>query len=332
MLPTVVRVAGISERTAFSVQRAQRGLIDPEDALSAATDMPQRALAGRVARRRAGYHADAGVASRSTWAAAGHDPRPRTRSGWLPTASSTSTSSATDRTRLIAGTTGAGKSELLRSLVAGMAATAGPEHLTFVLVDYKGGATFDACAALPHVVGVVTDLDDQLADRALRSLHAELRRREAMLREHGAADLQRLRRAARRTSCCPRLVVVIDEFAALVAEQPHFLHALVGVAQRGRSLGVHLLLATQRPNGVISDDIRANTNLRLALRLHDTADAIDVVGIAAPALLPRGVPGRAVMRLGADDHLTFQTARCTGPGHRDRVAGAGPCDGRGGQR
>jgi len=108
------------------------------------------------------------------------------------------------------------------------------------------------------------------------------------------------------------LVVVIDEFAALVAEQPNFLHALVGVAQRGRSLGVHLLLATQRPSGVISDDIRANTNLRLALRLQDTADANDVVGISAPAMLPRGLPGRAVMRLGADDHLTFQTARCTG--------------------
>ena len=111
----------------------------------------------------------------------------------------------------------------------------------------------------------------------------------------------------------PRLVVVIDEFAALVSEQPDFLHALVGIAQRGRSLGVHLILATQRPSGVISDDIRANTNLRLALRLHDTADAIDVVGDGAPAAIPRGLAGRAVMRLGPDEVLTFQTARCTTP-------------------
>ena len=87
----------------------------------------------------------------------------------------------------------------------------------------------------------------------------------------------------------------------------------MGIAQRGRSLGVHLILATQRPSGVISDDIRANTNLRLALRLHDTADAIDVVGDSAPAAIPRGLAGRAVMRLGPDEILVFQTARCTVP-------------------
>ncbi|MEO7371125.1 MAG: FtsK/SpoIIIE domain-containing protein, partial [Ilumatobacteraceae bacterium] len=210
------------------------------------------------------------------------------------------------------GTTGAGKSELLRTLVVGLAVGSSPEHLTFVLIDYKGGSTFDACARLPHVVGVVTDLDDHLASRALRSLHAELRRRERLLRGVGAADLAAYRRLAP-DSVLPRLVVVIDEFAALVSEQPDFLHALVGIAQRGRSLGVHLILATQRPSGVISDDIRANTNLRLALRLHDAADAIDVVGDRAPAAIPRGLAGRAVMRLGPDEILTFQTARCTTP-------------------
>ena len=177
---------------------------------------------------------------------------------------------------------------------------------------------------LPHVVGIVTDLDDHLANRALRSLHAELRRREQLLRTVGAADLAAYRRSAT-GNALPRLVVVIDEFAALVSEQPDFLHALVGIAQRGRSLGVHLILATQRPSGVISDDIRANTNLRLALRLHDTSDAIDVVGDAAPAAIPRGLAGRAVMRLGPDEMLTFQTARCTTPlserWHRARCAG-----------
>jgi S-DNA-T family DNA segregation ATPase FtsK/SpoIIIE len=213
---------------------------------------------------------------------------------------------------LVAGTTGAGKSELLRTLVAGLAAGYGPDQLNLVLIDYKGGSAFAECARLPHVVGVVTDLDDRLADRALRSLHAELRRREQLLRVVGAPDLCAYRKL-HTGQALPRLVVVIDEFAALVNEQPDFLHALVGIAQRGRSLGVHLILATQRPSGVISDDIRANTNLRLALRLHDSADAMDVVGDRAPAALPRGLAGRAVMRLGPDEMLTFQTARCTTP-------------------
>ena len=208
---------------------------------------------------------------------------------------------------LVAGTTGAGKSELLRSLVTGLACRVPPDQLAMVLVDYKGGAAFDSCARLPHVVAVVTDLDGRLAERALRGLQAELARREHAVRHLGAADL-----AAARRRCgapvFPRLLVVVDEFAALAAEQPSFLHALVGIAQRGRSLGLHLLLATQRPAGVVDDDIRANTQLRLALRLHDRVDALDVVGDPAPALLPRRTPGRAVLRLGADELVTFQTA------------------------
>jgi len=310
LLPTPVRVAGVSERAMFACSRALLGLIDPEDPLSVASGVPREVSLAALLDREQRSLTPATIAAE--WATAGHDPAPRTLIGMAADGVVDIDLARDGPHGLIAGTTGSGKSELLRSLVAGMAVTTSPRHLTFVLVDYKGGATFDACAALPHVVGVITDLDDQLADRALRSLHAELRRREEVLREHGAADLADLRATASDVTL-PRLVVVIDEFAALVAEQPQFLHALVGIAQRGRSLGVHLLLATQRPHGVISDDIRANTNLRLALRVHDTADAIDVVGIPSPAQLPRGLPGRAVMRLGPDDHLTFQTARCTGP-------------------
>jgi DNA segregation ATPase FtsK/SpoIIIE, S-DNA-T family len=218
---------------------------------------------------------------------------------------------------LLAGTTGAGKSELLRSLVMGLATTTSPEQLTFVLIDYKGGATFDSVAELPHVVGIVTDLDEHLADRALRSLRAELRWREQLLRHHGASDLDALRSRA------PTVVmVVVDEFAALVAEQPTFLSSLVGVAQRGRSLGVHLILATQRPAGVISDDIRANTNLRIALRLHDAADAQDVLGDSGPSMIGRGQAGRAMMRLGPDEIITFQTASCTVGDDHDRLLSA----------
>ena len=309
MLPQQVRMVGVGDRTTARCVVAIRGLIDPEDSLSVASVVPRElSLIALLQRDRIETLTPAGIAAK--WAAAGVDPAPRTAIGMAADGVVDIDLVRDGPHGLIAGTTGAGKSELLRSLVVGMAAAVSPAYLTFVLIDYKGGATFDACASLPHVVGMVTDLDDQLADRALRSLHAELRRREALLREHGASDLSELRARAPSVTL-PRLVVVIDEFAALVAEQPTFLHALVGIAQRGRSLGVHLLLATQRPSGVITDDIRANTNLRLALRLNDTADAIDVVGIAAAAHLPRGVPGRAVLRLGADDHLTFQTAQCT---------------------
>ncbi len=307
MLPQPVRLVGVGDRTTARCAAASRGLVDPEDPLSLASVVPQQ-LSLISLLLRDGALTPAAIAG--AWASAGADPAPRAAIGMAADGVVDIDLVRDGPHGLIAGTTGAGKSELLRSLVASMAAATSPSYLTFVLIDYKGGATFDACAALPHVVGMVTDLDDQLADRALRSMQAELRRREAVLRDHGVADLSELRAQVPKV-ILPRLVVVIDEFAALVAEQPTFLHALVGIAQRGRSLGVHLLLATQRPSGVITDEIRANTNLRLALRLQDTADALDVVGIAAPAQLPRGLPGRAVLRLGADDHLTFQTAQCT---------------------
>ena len=310
-LPEPVRVAGLSERSATSLVAELSALVDPEDPLSCASALPRElSLGALLAAHDPARLSPAAIAA--GWLAAGSDPSPRTAIGIAADGIVDIDLVRDGPHGLMAGTTGAGKSELLRSLVTGMAVHAAPHHLTFVLIDYKGGSTFDACAALPHVVGLVTDLDDRLADRALRSLHAELRRRESLLREYGAADLGGLRSNAPEV-VLPRLVVVIDEFAALVNEQPDFMHALVGVAQRGRSLGVHLLLATQRPSGVISDDIRANTNLRLALRLHDASDAVDVIGDPSPATIPRGMPGRAVMRLGPDEYVTFQTARCTEP-------------------
>src|SRR3569833_741263 len=165
---------------------------------------------------------------------------------------------------LIAGTTGAGKSELLQTLIASLAVANRPDEMTFVLIDYKGGAAFADCASLPHVVGMVTDLDGHLTERALESLGAELRSREEILLHAGAKDVDDYyelfvagdRRATIRV---PRLVLVIDEFAAMVGELPDFVTNLVDIGRRGRSLGVHLLLATQRPAGVVSGDMRANT-------------------------------------------------------------------------
>ena len=180
---------------------------------------------------------------------------------------------------LVGGTTGSGKSELLRSMVAGLALSADPAHLAFVLIDYKGGAAFDRCAEMPHVAGMVTDLDDRLAERALVCLEAELRHREERLRAAGAEDLAafRARTGHAGGDPLPRLVVVVDEFATLAAELPEFLRSLVGIAQRGRSLGVHMVLATQRPAGVVTDDIRANTTCRIALRVTDRHDSNDVI-------------------------------------------------------
>lgn len=214
---------------------------------------------------------------------------------------------------LVAGTTGAGKSELLRSLVAGVAATADPDHVAMVLIDYKGGAAFDCCAELPHVAGLVTDLDATLAARALRCLDAELRHRETRLREAGAEDLRAFRaRCDGADEPLPRLLVVVDEFASLSADLPEFLDALVGVAQRGRSLGVHLVLATQRPGGVVTDDIRANTSARIALRVTDRTDSVDVIDSPDAAAIPRGLPGRSIARLGPGDVMAFHAALATG--------------------
>ena len=200
---------------------------------------------------------------------------------------------------LIAGTTGSGKSELLRSLVVGLACRNSPNHLAFVLIDYKGGAAFAECAQLPHTAGLVTDLDSALTERALKSLDAELRRRETLLAAAGQRDFDSYLSATPNDEVrFGRLVLVVDEFAALVDELPDFVDGLVGIAQRGRSLGIHLVLATQRPAGVVSQEIRANTTIRVALRVTDPADSVDVVGTGDAAGIDRCLPGRAFVRIG----------------------------------
>ncbi|MCU1692780.1 MAG: putative FtsK/SpoIIIE family protein [Frankiales bacterium] len=215
---------------------------------------------------------------------------------------------------LVGGTTGSGKSELLRSLVAALAAHTDPHHLTFVLVDYKGGAAFDVCSRLPHTVGLVTDLDEQLGERALLALEAELHHRERQLRQVGADNLPEylaLTADDPAAEPMPRLVVVIDEFATMAAELPDFVSSLVGIAQRGRTLGVHLILATQRPSGAVNDNIKANTNLRIALRVQDSADSSDVIGVGDAASIGRTQPGRAFVRLGPGEVVPIQTALVT---------------------
>ena len=216
---------------------------------------------------------------------------------------------------LIGGTTGSGKSELLQSLVASLAVANTPQAMNFVLVDYKGGAAFKDCVQLPHTVGMVTDLDNHLVSRALVSLGAELNYREHLLAQVGAKDLEDyidMRESKPSIPEIPRLLIVIDEFASLARELPDFVTGLVNIAQRGRSLGIHLILATQRPGGVVSPEIRVNTNLRIALRMTDVAESQDVIDAKDAALISKSTPGRAVVRLGSSSLIPFQSARVGG--------------------
>jgi S-DNA-T family DNA segregation ATPase FtsK/SpoIIIE len=210
---------------------------------------------------------------------------------------------------LVAGTTGAGKSELLRTLVVGIAALHPPALASFVLVDFKGGGAFDVVADLPHVAAVVTDLDRAEAARALRGLRAELVDREERLREMGCSDVADV--DPTHPSSFGRLLVVVDEFAALADELPDFLDGLVDIARRGRSLGVHLVLATQRPSGVVTGQIRSNTNLRICLRVQDRADSMDVIDRPDAADLPPA-PGRAFVQRGGQACAPVQVATIAG--------------------
>jgi len=216
---------------------------------------------------------------------------------------------------LVAGTTGAGKSELLQSIVAALAVANRPDGMTFVLVDYKGGAAFKDCVELPHTVGMVTDLDTHLVERALVSLSAELHRREHILADAGAKDIEDfidLKAKRPELPDMPRLLIVIDEFASMARELPDFVTGLVNIAQRGRSLGIHLILATQRPGGVVSPEIRANTNLRIALRVTDATESTDVINSPEASKIAKSTPGRAYVRLGANSLVPFQSGRVGG--------------------
>lgn len=222
---------------------------------------------------------------------------------------------------VVAGTTGAGKSELLLSLVTSLVATHPPDRLALFLIDFKGGATFGPLAQLPHVVGLVTDIegDERLAGRAFVALEAELARRKRILSAAGVPDLvsyEALPVSGR--APVPPLLVAIDEFALLVSGRPDARSRLDSVATQGRSLGVHLVLATQSPAGVVTPAIRANTNLWLCLRVVSESESQEIIGRRDAALIPVEAPGRALMRRGAEESvLAFQTARVTSPADAD---------------
>ena len=212
---------------------------------------------------------------------------------------------------LIAGTTGSGKSELLLSIVLSLAWKYHPHRAAFILIDYKGGAAFGPAIHLPHTLGLVTDLDEQLAHRALVALKAELKRRERLFAEHGAASISAYQKVPGAPPL-PHLFVIVDELAQLLKEVPTFVDGLVSVAQTGRALGVHLILATQRPEGVVAGPVQANANFRICLRVVDAGESMSVLGSPAAATIPGSLPGRAYIRIAQEPLRLFQAARVSG--------------------
>lgn len=203
---------------------------------------------------------------------------------------------------VVGGTTGSGKSELLISWVLALAARHSPDDVNFLLLDFKGGSAFDSLAVLPHSVGIITDLDASEAARALASLRAELKHRERVLSAAGVRDIRGLPPGGEHS--LPRLVIVADEFAAMLADHPDLHPLFADIASRGRSLGVHLVLCTQRPAGIVRDGVLANADLRISLRVNNHADSSVVVGTTAAAELPAHAVGRGLVGLaGAEPRL-----------------------------
>lgn len=208
---------------------------------------------------------------------------------------------------LVAGTTGSGKSELLRSWVLGLGLGLGPDELAFMLVDFKGGATLAPLAPMPHVQLFVSDLDAAAGERLLELLGHELRRRETFLARHAATDHRDyLRSRSPEDPPLPRLVVVIDEFRVFASELPDALERVIHIATVGRSLGIHLVLSTQRPAGTVSAPLRANIGSVIALRTIGESESNDLIGSPLAAGLDPGLPGIAYFRHGGAAPVKFR--------------------------
>ncbi|UBH24293.1 cell division protein FtsK [Micrococcus porci] len=208
---------------------------------------------------------------------------------------------------LIAGTTGSGKSDLLLSVLVGLAARHAPAEVSFVLLDFKGGASFGPLRRLPHTMSVETNHVGAASLRALQAIGAELRRREALFAEARVADYPAFR-AAHPDTALPRLVVAVDELRVLVDEHPDANAVLQRLAATGRSLGFHLLLATQRPGGAVSADVRSNLGTTIALRTATEQESWDLVGSAAASRIDPAAPGTALLARGTGAPVPFRAS------------------------
>ena len=228
---------------------------------------------------------------------------------------------------LCVGATGSGKSELLRTLVLGLAATHPPEELNLVLVDFKGGATFLGLAAMPHVSAVITNLADELTlvDRMADALAGEIMRRQEILRAAGNLVSVTEYAAARRTRPdlppLPALVVVVDEFSELLAQRPELIDLMVTIGRLGRSLGLHLLLASQRLDEGRLRGLESHLSYRIALRTFSASESRAVLGVPDAHQLPP-TPGSAFLAIGTDELVRFRGVYVSGPAGAAAVVGA----------
>lgn len=202
---------------------------------------------------------------------------------------------------LIAGTTGSGKSELIQSLILSMAVNYHPHEVNFVIIDYKGGSMANLLEGLPHVVGKITNIDTNI-QRILVSIEAEIQRREMQFKDSGVSSIgqyQRMYKCGQVSRPMPHLVLISDEFAELKREEPEFMSALTSFARVGRSLGIHVLLATQKPTGVVNDQIDANSRFRICMKVNDVSDSRELLKHPDAATITQA--GRAYVRVGNDE-------------------------------
>lgn len=225
---------------------------------------------------------------------------------------------------LIAGMTGSGKSEFIITYILSLAINYHPDEVAFILIDYKGGGlagAFEDAAKgirLPHLMGTITNLDGSAIQRSLLSIQSELTRRQLVFNEakravgEGTMDIyayQKLYRAGKVSDPMPHLFIISDEFAELKQQQPEFMEQLISAARIGRSLGVHLILATQKPNGVVNDQIRSNTKFRVCLRVQDKADSMDM--LKRPEAAELTDTGRFYLQVGYNEYFALgQSAWC----------------------
>ena len=226
---------------------------------------------------------------------------------------------------MIAGTTGSGKSELLMTLIAGMAIRYDPRVVNFVLVDYKGGAAFEPFRKLPHVVDILTNLQGSAVERMFVAIQAVMEERSTLLAKSGVSDLVKYRSEVAprlspedpRPRTFPHLFIIVDEFAEMIQANPEYKRQFESITRLGRAFGVSLLLATQRPAGVVSDQMRANMKFRICLRVETPDDSKELLGSPDAAFLPN-IGGRGYVQSGNELMTPVQVAWAGGPYTDDR--------------
>ena len=203
---------------------------------------------------------------------------------------------------LVAGTTGSGKSETLQTYMLSLALNYSPDDVGFFIIDYKGGGMAHLFDGLPHLVGQISNLSGNQVHRAMVSIKSENRRRQRIFNESGVNNINaytKLVKNKEATEPVPHLFIIIDEFAELKKEEPDFMRELISVAQVGRSLGVHMILATQKPSGTVDDNIWSNSKFRLCLRVQDKEDSMDMLHKPDAAYITQA--GRCYLQVGSDE-------------------------------